>query len=195
MFLAPLARCRRRSRVRACSPEIASPTLVCVRFPGYSTRVSDLNMIYDTNLLFFIYLRDLLRKIERVLKDFRARRVTSRKTPSRSRYRCVQNGVNAKFCALRSRHEQLIYPHKRLEKPALGWGKKMSNSKMFVFIFYNLHALDHSSAKRRIEDLPHFQRKPFSIFLPHFQRKPCWSDAGLSKPCPRVEDHHHFTEY
>jgi hypothetical protein len=71
----------------------------------------------------------------------------------------------------------------------------MSILTMLVFTFYNLHALHHSSAKRRIECLPHFQRKLFSVFLPHF----CASLAGLtreySEPCTRVEDRHPFNEY
>jgi hypothetical protein len=43
--------------------------------------------------------------------------------------------------------------------------------KMFVFVFYNLRFVGVSSAKRRIECLPHFQRKHFPVFLPHFQRR------------------------
>jgi hypothetical protein len=40
---------------------------------------------------------------------------------------------------------------------------------MTVFILYNLTFVDVSNAKRRIEDLPHFQRKLFSVFLPPFR--------------------------
>jgi hypothetical protein len=64
----------------------------------------------------------------------------------------------------------------------------MSILKKSVFVFYNLHALHHSYAKRRIESLPHFQRKLFSIFLPHFYASP----FGLAReyqnlaPAPRT---------